>query len=213
MIPEFYTLIGKPVGAINLAEFWDVSECFQWERLRRTVADAVEMLDDRVDDMVFSIPEIATDVKDFRRISLSVMGWADLLFKMGMKYGGNMSFNFASSVSCFIYSSALIKSLHLGQKKGAYPACQEHTPLHTRNASFYEPLDCPQELAQLAGCSPGIYPVYDHTTHPEYLKACADIKDQRIGMGVFVSSHEVEPKDFASMQRIFRTGGNHRWTK
>ena len=78
------------LGSVNLARMLCVTDEetleIDWERLRRVIHTGVRMLDNVIDMNKFPIPEIEEMSRKTRRIGLGVMGWADALIQIGIRY-------------------------------------------------------------------------------------------------------------------------------
>jgi ribonucleoside-diphosphate reductase alpha chain len=76
------------LGSINLANFFAPrkKDRFDWERFARVGRLGVRFLDDVIDINKYPLPEIAVTTRANRRIGLGVMGWADLLLLMKIRY-------------------------------------------------------------------------------------------------------------------------------
>ena len=76
------------LGSINVANFFDPGQAgaFDRDRFAGVIATAVRFLDDVIDVNKYPLPQIAETTRSNRRIGLGVMGWADLLIKMGLRY-------------------------------------------------------------------------------------------------------------------------------
>ncbi len=69
-----------------------------WEGLRETVHTAVRFLDDVVEANRYPLPEIDEMSRGNRRIGLGVMGFADVLIKLGIPYDSDEALAFANSI-------------------------------------------------------------------------------------------------------------------
>jgi len=111
------------LGSINLNKFVleDKSDV-DWEKLKRIVHLAVNFLDDVIDVNHYPIQKIADMSRRTRKIGLGIMGFADLLYQLGIKYDSNEGINFGEKVMKFIDSEARVASLELAKTRGTYPA-------------------------------------------------------------------------------------------
>jgi ribonucleoside-diphosphate reductase alpha chain len=62
-----------------------------WAELKETVKIGTRLLDNVVSVCTYPIDKIDAVVKSNRKIGLGVMGWADVLVKMGVVYGSEES--------------------------------------------------------------------------------------------------------------------------
>ena len=207
------------LGSINLSNMVDKRGNIEWARLVDVVRTAVRFLDNVVEVGQYPIPEIERAVKRTRKIGLGIMGWADFLYKLKIRYGSKESFSYAETVMDTIRKTAHEYSRWLGTLKGIPEACRE---LKRRNAT----LTCiapTGTLALLAGCSSGIEPVFSlrHTRristvqsdkveeieifHPIYEKALKDfsIADGEIER-IFVTAYNIPWKEQIEMQALFQ---------
>src|SRR3989440_9900480 len=78
------------LGSLNVSKFArkgpDADIAIDWDEMERVVRLAVRFLDDVIEMNPYPLPEIDQTVKSNRRIGLGIMGWADLLFIMGIPY-------------------------------------------------------------------------------------------------------------------------------
>lgn len=74
------------LGSVNLSKFVDDKGNFDYEGMKETVRIAVRFMDNVIDKNQYPIPEIREATLRTRKIGLGVMGWADALIKMGIKY-------------------------------------------------------------------------------------------------------------------------------
>ena len=109
--------------SINIAAFEqeDTTYGIDWKDLGYTVDVAVRMLDNTVDLFKHNVEEINKMAVANRRIGLGIMGFADLLFKRGVRYGSDQSAQMAKDIMEFINSKAYQTSVELGRNRGSFP--------------------------------------------------------------------------------------------
>ena len=98
-----------------------------WEKLAETVKDAVRFLDNVIDanKYVPAVPELEEAAKKIRRIGLSIMGLADMMYLMGIRYGSKEARDLAGQVMEFIRYQAMKESILLAKHRGSFPAIKE----------------------------------------------------------------------------------------
>jgi ribonucleoside-diphosphate reductase alpha chain len=82
------------LGSINLPRFVeqrDGATKVDWERLRTQVHDGVRFLDDVISVNRFPLEEVARITLANRKISLGVMGFAELCILLGVSYAGEQA--------------------------------------------------------------------------------------------------------------------------
>ena len=113
------------LGSINVAEFVKENTSQElkvdYTKLSQVVDVAVRMLDNTIDLFDHSVPAINDMAKNNRRIGLGIMGFADLLFKLNIRYGSVDSTQLARDLMDFINWKARMVSQKLGKNKGYYP--------------------------------------------------------------------------------------------
>ena len=92
-----------------------------WDELERVVRLAVRFLDDVIEVNPYPLPEIDETVKANRRIGLGVMGWADLLFRLGIPYDSQAALDLADRLMAFINEKAHDQSAKLAEERGPFP--------------------------------------------------------------------------------------------
>lgn len=108
------------LGSINLDNFYS-PQGIQWDSLKEVIYDSVEFLDDVINVSNFPLPEIDEMVKANRKIGLGIMGWADLLFQMGIPYNSQEAVSLARDIMEFIDYHSKVKSMELAKEHGSFP--------------------------------------------------------------------------------------------
>jgi ribonucleoside-diphosphate reductase alpha chain len=111
------------LASINLATHV-VNKEVNWQKLEESVRLAVRQLDDLIDINVLPIPEARKSDRENRAIGLGVMGFADVLEKLGLSYDGDHAFTFADRIFEFVSYMAIDESANLAEERGAYPNFQ-----------------------------------------------------------------------------------------
>jgi len=118
------------LGAINLAKFYSENPensdgGVAWEKLTHCVYNAVRFLDDVIEVNKFPIKAIEEASLRSRKIGLGIMGWADLLLKIGMPYNCDEALALAERMMEFIQYHALRASCLLAKERGTFPAYEQ----------------------------------------------------------------------------------------
>lgn len=109
------------LGPINLEPFVTPDAKFKWERLGEVVDIAMTMLDNVVDISDYPIERVQTTSKANRRVGLGIMGFADMLYKLGVGYDTKEGRNWARAVMKFINDRAWAASFAIAKEKGTFP--------------------------------------------------------------------------------------------
>ncbi|MDY6792259.1 MAG: vitamin B12-dependent ribonucleotide reductase [Thermodesulfobacteriota bacterium] len=158
------------LGSINLAKMI-TSNQLNLKRLKKTVFDAVHFLDNVIEVNKYPLPSIEELTKKTRKIGLGVMGFADMLLKLGISYDSAEAVSMAEKVMSTISQESKNASAALGKKRGNFPAYKKSifdhpsTP-YMRNATTTT-IAPTGTLSIIAGASGGIEPVFavSHEKH------------------------------------------------
>ena len=113
------------LASINLANmigFEKGTAELDYERIRKTVKVGVHLLDNVIDMNRYPIPEIDEMTKKTRRIGLGVMGLADMLVQMGIRYDSEEALELVAEVMGFIQEETHIACGDLAEVRGNFPA-------------------------------------------------------------------------------------------
>ena len=111
------------LGSINLSEFVTENKSFDFDDFRTTVNIAVKALNDVLDEglPMHPLQEQRDSVRDWRQIGLGVFGIADMLIKMGIKYGDEKSLQLCDEIGQTMASQAILMSSSLACEFRPYP--------------------------------------------------------------------------------------------
>ena len=114
------------LGAINLGRFardgGAGQEGVAWDELATAVRYAVRFLDDVVDATPYFFAENEDRQRRERRIGLGTMGLAELLIRLGLRYGSEESLSFLDRLYRTIAVEAYHATAELAAEKGSFPA-------------------------------------------------------------------------------------------
>ena len=114
------------LGSVNLNEHCGPDGTVNWELLRQSVVLATRFLDDVVEANAYvpAVPQLTEAAHKARRIGLGIMGLADLMYHVGVRYGSKEGQEFGAQVMEFVRYHAMITSIELAQERGAFPAIE-----------------------------------------------------------------------------------------
>ena len=110
------------LGALNLSAYV-INEQFDMESFVNDVRIAVIALNNVLDEGLPLHPLAIQreTVRDYRQIGLGVMGIADMLIKLGLKYDSEEAIEFCDELAFVMANASLKASALLAKEKGAYP--------------------------------------------------------------------------------------------
>lgn len=108
------------LGSINLAVFVKNGKV-DYARLHKATKVAVRLMDNVIDRFDFPVPQVTALAKKNRRIGLGIMGFADLLYQLGIKYNSEEGLKMAEKVMGVIQKAAHEMSQELAKEKAVFP--------------------------------------------------------------------------------------------
>jgi ribonucleoside-diphosphate reductase alpha chain len=166
------------LGSVNLSRFGRDGEV-DFGSLGACVRDGVRFLDDVLDVNAWPLPEIARISQRNRKIGLGVMGWADLLVRLGLPYDAPEALALADRLMGFVRGEAHAESEALARERGPFPgwptSALARAGLPPRRNATVTTIAPTGTLALIAGCSSGIEPLFALT----YLRRALDDAELR----------------------------------
>lgn len=155
----------------------DPIDRIDWDGLRHVVHLSIHFLDNVIDANRYPLSEIADLAAKIRRVGLGVMGWADLLVRLGVRYDSEEGVALGRAVMAFVEEETRCASERLAETRGVFPAWEESIwgPDETcaRNADGERVRPCRRlrncnlttvaptgTISIIAGCSGGIEPLF-----------------------------------------------------
>lgn len=112
------------LGSINLAHMMGTKNGHRfvdWEKLRETTRYAVRFLDDVIEVNKYPLPEIEQMTLGNRKIGLGVMGFAEMLIRLGISYDSDQAVEMAGQTMRAIADEAFKASQELAKERGVFP--------------------------------------------------------------------------------------------
>src|SRR5690349_5779309 len=164
------------LGSINLGLFVKDGGV-DWDRLRTAVHLCTHFLDNVIDANKYPLPEIDRLAKNIRRVGLGVMGWADLLVRLGIPYNSDDGVALGRKIMDFVDEEAKAASEKLAEQRGVFAEWEESIwgpdatcargPGGERIRSMRRLRNCnlttvapTGTISIIAGCSSGIEPLF-----------------------------------------------------
>lgn len=168
------------LGAMNLAEYVTKDNNFDFKQFEKDVYVAVEALNEVLDEGLEKHPleEQRNSVRDWRQIGLGVMGIADMLIKLHIKYGSEEAIKLCDKIGYILAQSAIIQSAFLAEKYGAFnkyddnimksmffqnhtsPVLEANTKLYGLRNSQLLTIAPTGTISTMLGVSGGIEPIF-----------------------------------------------------
>jgi ribonucleoside-diphosphate reductase alpha chain len=154
------------LGSLNVSKFARQAEdgewTVDWDEMERVTRLAVRFLDDVIEMNPYPLPQIDETVKSNRRIGLGIMGWADLLFIMGIPYDSQEAIALAEQLMSFVRDKSHDQCGKLAEERGPFPnwsqsIYREIRPMRNSTVTTIAPTGT---ISMIAGCSSGIEPIF-----------------------------------------------------
>ena len=174
------------LGAMNLSEYVEQpftdKAAFNLVEFRHDVKIAIKALNDVLDEGLELHPlEIQREtVRDWRQIGLGIMGFADMLIKLGIPYGSGKSIEIIQKIGKAMNDAGLLESARLAKEKGAFVKCDNEKILkstfmqHIKNDSVLNAIESDGlrnsqlftiaptgSISTMLGVSGGVEPLFD----------------------------------------------------
>ncbi len=164
------------LGSVNVGAFVEDGR-IDWDGLRTAVHKSTHFLDNVIDANKYPLQAIDDLSKNIRRIGLGIMGWADMLVKLGEPYGSPRSTELGKELMRFIDEESKVESERLARERGVFPqweksiwgsdekaARDEHgervRPMRRLRHCNLTTVAPTGTISIIAGCASGIEPLF-----------------------------------------------------
>lgn len=164
------------LGSVNVG-YYVSNGVVDWDAMRRDIALSTHFLDNIIDVNKYPLPEIDALSKRIRRIGLGVMGFADMLVRMGIPYDSPEGVEMGGKVMEFLDVEGKRESERLAKERGAFPEWArsiwgpDDTCARDENGQRIRPMQLLRNcnvttvaptgtISIIAGCSSGLEPLF-----------------------------------------------------
>lgn len=200
------------LGSINLSKFVKGKKV-DYERLKDIVHLSVRFLDNVIDMSRFPLPQIHQTVKSNRKIGLGVMGFAEMLVKLGVKYDSEEALVVADEVMGFICRESKNASEALAKERGNFPNWsksvygEQQRPMRNATTTTIAPTG---SISIISGCSSGVEPFFAIS----FVRRILD-DDELLEVNKLFEQYATEQGFYsdALMRRIAKTGSVQKFSE
>jgi len=151
------------LGSINLTRFVKNEE-LDWEKLRKVVRDSIHFLDNVIDANRYPLNRVARITLANRKIGLGVMGFAEMLIMLSVRYDSEEALLIAHKLMKFIQENSHKASQKLAESRGSFPNFKKsiwyglgYKTMRNATTTTIAPTGT---ISIIAGCSSGIEPLF-----------------------------------------------------
>jgi len=165
------------LGSVNVGYYVNADGVMDWEAFGADIRLSTHFLDNIIDVNKYPLPEIDSLSKRIRRIGLGVMGFADMLVRMGIPYDSAEGVEMGRRVMEFLDVESKRESEQLAGERGAFPEWArsiwgpDETCARDEHGARVRPLQLLRNcnvttvaptgtISIIAGCSSGLEPLF-----------------------------------------------------
>jgi len=156
------------LGSIDVSKFIGNDGTINYTGLNNAIELGVKFLDNCIEVNEYPTDKIRDATYLTRKIGLGIMGYADLLIKLGIRYGSDECIEFTHKFMKWFDEQAIAASSGLAKERGTFPAYKgstwDHNGIPMRNAvvTLIAPTG---SISLFAGCSSGIEPNFAYVVN------------------------------------------------
>jgi len=218
------------LGALNLSAYVK-NKKFDYDSFAKDIQVAVRFLDNVIDDTSYFYEENEKVAKEIRRQGLGILGLADALIKMEVRYGGEESLKIIDKIFKTLRDNAYVSSSDIAKEKGSFPKFNKEKFLNgwhikrlpeeirakiakqgIRNAVLLT-IAPTGSTSLMSGVSSGIEPVFEfelvrrdrlgeHIMYHPLFEEWKKANPDKTKPDYFVSANELTPEDHVKVQAV-----------
>jgi ribonucleoside-diphosphate reductase alpha chain len=147
------------LGSINLSRMIKNGKV-DWEKMRGTIRTGIHFLDNVIDVNPYPLREIDAMTKANRKIGLGVMGFAEMLIRLGIPYDSEEALGLGEEIARFLEEEAVKASEELAGQRGPFPNSPGSIWRSPRRNATVTTIAPTGTISIIAGCSSGIEPLF-----------------------------------------------------
>jgi ribonucleoside-diphosphate reductase alpha chain len=155
------------LGSLVLANHVTPAGEIDWAKITRTATLGARFLDNMIELNKYPIPAIDYMVRQTRKTGFGVMGFAQMLYKIGVPYNSQEAVDLIEKIMKHIAEACQAESMVLAEERGVYPAWKgsrwEQKGIKIRN-SHLTSIAPTGTISMLANTSSGIEPFFNLVT-------------------------------------------------
>lgn len=152
------------LGSVNLDRMLhDGDGSVDWEKLKKTVETGVRFLDNVIDACRYPLRAVEKMSRGNRKIGLGVMGFADMLIRLGIPYDSDDGVDLAARIMEAVSAQAFRVSVRLAEERGVHPNWKrsvhfkQNQPLRNATRTAVAPTG---SISMIAETAPSIEPLF-----------------------------------------------------
>ena len=119
----------RALKKVNDEDSEESSPAFEvdWDKLAKTVRLTTRFLDDVItaNKYVPAVPQLKEAAHQVRRMGLGIMGLADMMYMLRVRYGAKDSLELAGQLMEFVRFHCMCESMEMAKEKGSFPAIKD----------------------------------------------------------------------------------------